>query len=144
MSTHTDTTEQLNTDKGIPERLNFLRRFIFQFPGLTILEVERQTTGPLMTPLMSARERIPKMLSTVAKPHLPSGAPARDYREKLPPIDVAAIFISQHQHQQPNATASIDEFPYKLKAVGRVDAMAIFNRAGQPGELISPVVQVVP
>lgn len=138
-----DNVEVINTSEQQPPRLNFLQRFLYDPWEDRIVETPRETTGPLMTPLMSIREHMPKFLSPVAKENA-DGTPAQEYEKLLPPTDVAAVFISQYQNQTPNATAGREGFPYKLKAVGRVNAMDIFNRAGQPGEIVSTTVQVVP
>src|SRR5690606_15501275 len=131
------------TEELQPPDLDFRRRFVYDGWNDEVQEVEREITGPLMTPLMMARERMPRWLSPVAKENA-DGTPAQEYEKLLPPVDIAAVMISQHQGQTPQGAGTVTEFPFKLKAIGRVNAMAIFERAGQKGELVSPTVQIVP
>lgn len=138
-----DQTAALNTDTGTPPRLDFTRRFIYDAWNKVLKEVERHTTSVLMTPLMMERERIPRMLSSIAK-ETPEGRQLQGYGYKMPPVDVAAAFIANSTRETPRGAGPAAEFPYKLAAVGRVNGMDIFMRAGQPGELVSRSVEIVP
>lgn len=138
-----DQSQRLNTDTEQPPPMNFLRRFIYDRWNDQLKEVERHTTSVLMSPLMMERERIPRMLSNVAKVN-PQGYPEQSFKRTLPEIDVTAAILAQSQMQPVNGAAPANNFPYKLRAVGRVNGMDIFNRAGQPGELVSLTGQIVP
>lgn len=143
MNTNQDNAGNLNTDTGTPPRLDFTRRFIYDAWNKVVQEVERKTTSVLMTPLMMPRERVPRMLSSLAK-ETDSGEPLQGYNNKMPSTDVAAAMIAQTTRGVPIGAGPANEFPFKLAAVGRVNGMDIFMRAGQPGEIVSRTVEIVP
>lgn len=138
-----DNAGNLNTDTGTPPRLDFTRRFIYDAWNKVLKEVERQTTSVLMTPLMMPRERVPRMLSNIGK-ETPAGDQLQGYENKLPKQDVAAAMIAQSTRGVPIGAGPANEFPFKLAAVGRVNGMDILMRAGQPGELVSRTVEIIP
>lgn len=87
-----------------------------------------------------------KVLTPVAK-ESPDGYRYQSWPWELPPMAVTHAII-QSQNQQPTGTASVsvlgrvpEMFPYRLKAVGFVDAYRIVNRQGR---LTSDTFEITP
>lgn len=138
-----DYAGQINTDVDAPPDMEFRGRYVYE-SGVGLREVARVVTGTLMKPIRTARWFTPRGLSPVAKIDAASGLPLDSYDHKLPHPAIAATLIAQHQGQTPTASGSAAAFPFKLRAIGRVNGMQIYLRGGQPGEMLSDTVAIVP
>lgn len=116
---------------------SIVRRFRPHAEGTMLDEVDRNTSGPLMAPLVPNEYFRLKMLSPMAKLD-DDGTPERKWNYELPPMAITAMLINAYHVP---GTAPRDKFPYALKAVGPVDPNLI-HRGGKG--LVSENVVIVP
>lgn len=130
----------MNGRKSEPPKMDTTRRYNVGSQG-EITPGVFDTTGPLMPALMSADSHDVKFLSSVGKIDDKNRVVLKtDYR--LPPVQVTAAIINKTRGIIPHGTGSMDNFPYKLKAVGFVNPMRIFRRKN--GEFVSDRVELAP